>query len=130
MLSKNATAIKTLYEAAGKGEMETVFEQLDAEIVVYEQESLPVENTYRGRDGFQKLFADLLNVWADFNFTLEEVYDAGDLIVAVVRLRGQSKKSGEKLDMPMIELWKMKNGRAVECRSIVWDTARYLEIVG
>lgn len=130
MLSKNSTAIKTLYEAAGRGEMETVLAQLDPGIVVHEQESLPVKNTYRGYDGFQKLFADLMNVWADFSFALEEIYDADELIVAVVRLRGQSKKSGAQLDMPMIELWKMNNGRAIECRSIVWDTARYLEIVG
>ena len=130
MNSKNAAAIKTLYEAAGHGEMETVLAQLDPEIIVHEQESLPVEDTYRGYDGFKQLFVDLTGVWADFNFALEEVYDAGDLVVAVVRLRGQSKKSGASLDMPMIELWRMKNGRAIECRSIVWDTARYLEVVG
>lgn len=130
MPSKNLTAIETLYAAAGRGEMETVLEQLDPQIVVREQESLPYENIYRGHDGFKQLFADLNKVWADFSFSLEEVYDAGEIVVAVVRLRGKSKRSGESLDMPMVELWKMRDGKATECRSIVWDTAAMLKIVG
>ena len=130
MTSINANAISTLYAAAGRGELEIVLAQLDPEIVVHEQESLPYQNIYRGHAGFKQLFADLTSVWDDFEFTLEEIWDAGELIIAVVRLRGKSKQSGQSLVMPMVELWRMKNGRAIECRSLVWDTARMLEIIG
>jgi ketosteroid isomerase-like protein len=51
-------------------------------------------------------------------------------VVAVVRLTGTARATGKWLDVTMYELWRIRGGKAVECRSIVWDTARMLEILG
>jgi uncharacterized protein len=72
----------------------------------------------------------LLAHWDDFKFLPQEFIDAGQTVVAIVQLTGKSKQTGGSLNMTMYELWRMDDGKAVECRSIVWDTAKMLRILG
>jgi len=130
MSQENVNAIKQMYEAAGRGEMERALSAIDENLVVYEQESLPYGGRYEGHDGFQKLFQNLSAHWDDFKFAPQEFMDAGETVVAIVQLTGNAKQTGSPLDMTMYELWRMRGGKAVECRSIVWDTAKMLEILG
>ena len=130
MSQENVQIIKQMYEDAANQEMQKALNALDEDLVVYEQESLPYGGRYEGHDGFQKLFQNLAAHWDDFNFAPQEFMDAGETVVAVVQLTGKAKKTGSALDMTMYELWKMRGGKAVECRSIVWDTAKMLEVLG
>lgn len=130
MSQTNVENIRQMYEAAGKGDMQTALSALDENLIVYEQESLPYGGQYRGHAGFQKLFENLSAHWDDFKFTPQDFKDAEDTVVAVIQLTGKAKSTGKALDMTMYELWRMQNGKAVECRSIVWDTAKMLQILG
>ena len=130
MRQKNSEIIQQMYQAAARGDMENALAALDENLIVYEQESLPYGGRYEGHAGFQKLFENLAAVWDDFNFALQEFLDAGDAVIAVVRLPGTARATGKSLDMTMYELWRIRGGKAVECRSIVWDTARMLETLG
>lgn len=130
MSLENVNTIKQMYEAAIKGDMQKALNALDEDLVVHEQESLPYGGRYEGHEGFQKLFQNLAATWDDFKFTPKEYLDAGESVVAIVQLTDKAKTTGNSLDMTMYELWKMRGGKAVECRSIVWDTAKMLEILG
>ena len=130
MSEKNVNTIKQMYEAAIKNDMPRALNALDENLVIHEQESLPYGGRYEGHAGFQKLFQNLAAHWDDFKFVPKEYLDAGETVVAVVQLTGKAKQTGSPLDMTMYELWRMREGLAVECHSIVWDTAKMLEILG
>lgn len=125
----NVETIKQMYAAALKQDMPAALNALDEDLVIHEQESLPYGGRYEGHEGFQKLFQNLAAHWDDFKFSPKEFMDAGETVVAIVQFTGKAKKSGKSLDMTMYELWRMRNGKAVECHSIVWDTAKMLEIL-
>ena len=129
MSQQNAEAIRQMYEAAGRGDMPTALSFLDPAVVVHEQESLPYKDTYHGHAGFQELFHDLMGVWDEFSFTPLQFLDAGEVVIASVQLKGKAKATGKPLDMLMVELWQMKDGRGVDCRSLVWDTAAMLALL-
>ena len=118
-----------MYEAVGSGDMPTALSFLDPAVVVYEQESLPYKNTYHGHAGFQELFQDLTSVWDEFTFVPLSFLDAGEVVVASVQLKGKAKTTGKLLDMLMVELWQMRDGRGADCRSMVWDTAAMLALL-
>ena len=49
--------------------------------------------------------------------------------MASVQLRGKAKATGKTLNMLMVEIWQMQDGRGLDCRSMVWDTAAMLALL-
>jgi len=94
MSQENVQTIKQMYEAAGRNEMELALSALSENIIVYEQESLPYGGQYEGHDGFQKLFQNLSAHWDDFKFSPQEFVDAGEMVVAFIKLTGKSTHTG------------------------------------
>jgi ketosteroid isomerase-like protein len=130
MSRENVDAIRTLYDAAARQETERMLSVLSPTVTVHEPESLPYDDVYRGHEGFQKLFRDLTAVWDDFRFEPLALHDVGNLVVAEVRLTGRAKATGRPLDTLMVELWEFEGGKASACRSLVWDTAAMLRVLG
>ncbi len=129
MSTENIQAIDTLYRTAAQGDMNTALQMLDPAVVVYEQESLPYGGAYHGHKGYQQLFTNIMEIWGDFKFTQKQLLDAGEYVVAIVQLQGRAKSTNKMLNMDMYELWKMRDGKGIECRSIVYDTAKMLELL-
>ncbi len=129
MSQENVEMIRAMYAAAGRNDIPAMLACLDPNVVVHEQESLPYQDTYVGHEGFQRLFKDLTSVWDDFKFAPQDFLDAGEVVVAYVQLQGKSKATGKPLDMLMVELWRMRDGKGADCRSLVWDTAAMLALL-
>ena len=78
---------------------------------------MPDSATYRGHDGVAKLFSEWSESFDDLRFDPEEFIDAGDdVVVAVLRLSGRIRGSGEEVTMPETHVWTMRDGKGVECR--------------
>jgi ketosteroid isomerase-like protein len=75
-------------------------------------------------------FVGLVNeVWDDFRFEVEELIDAGEQVVPVVRLLGKGKGSGVPVDQQDIHLWTMRDGKC--SRDVVYrDRAETLQAAG
>jgi ketosteroid isomerase-like protein len=60
------------------------------------------EQVYHGFDGIAKFFGKWLEEWDDYRFEVEDIIDAGDRIVAVVRDegRGKSRASSSNVGTP------------------------------
>lgn len=129
MSQANVQAIQNLYAKAEQGDMQAALQMLDPDIVVHEQESLPYGGTYNGYEGYQQLFTNLMGVWDDFKFNPQQFIDGGDYVIAIIQLQGRAKSTGKSLDMRMLELWQMRDGRGVDCVSLVYDTAKMLELL-
>jgi ketosteroid isomerase-like protein len=48
--------------------------------------------------------------------------------VAVVRYTGTGKSTGKELDLPVVHVWDVRDGKLARFRQFM-DTARFLEVV-
>ena len=48
--------------------------------------------------------------WDDWELEVQELHDAGDRVVAVLRQRGRSKTSGMQVEMAFAQVWTLRDG--------------------
>ncbi len=115
MSQENVEKLRAAYESAARTHAPD-FDFLDPDVAWHTRADLPDSGTYRGHDGVAKLFSEWLESFDDLRFDPEEFIDAGDDVVAVLRLRGRIRGSGEEVQMAETHLWTMRDGKGVECR--------------
>jgi ketosteroid isomerase-like protein len=89
----------------------------------------PERQTYEGIEGARQFMSDWLEAWEDWQLELEELVDAGDHVVAVVRQRGRSKATGLPEDMRFAQVWTFRDGAQARMRMFASRTDA-LEAVG
>jgi uncharacterized protein len=127
---KNVEIMKEMYNAAIiRQDIPAALKALDEDLVIHQQESLPYGGRYEGHAGFQKLFQNQAEQWDGLHYAPQEFIGDGETVVVIGQLTGKSQKSGKNLDIAMYELWRMRNNKAIEGYSIVYDTAKMLEVL-
>ena len=76
----------------------------------------PERQTYAGLEGARAFMRDWWEAWEDWELEVEEVLDAGENAVAIVRQRGRSKATGLPVDMRFAMVWAFRDGRQVRMR--------------
>lgn len=71
----------------------------------------PERQIYEGIEGAKEFLADWADAWDDWSFDVEELHDAGDRVVAVIRQRGRSKTTGLEVDMHFAQIWTLHGDR-------------------
>ena len=64
----------------------------------------------------------------DFAVTPEEFIQSGDTVAVVARYTGSGKETGRRLDLPVVHVWDVRNGKIARFRQFA-DTAKFLEVV-
>ncbi len=120
---KNTVTIRNLYEAFGRGDIPAVLEALDPEIHWYEAEGFPYGGLYVGPQAvLEGVFAKLGSEWEGFAAVPDRFVTEGDTVVALGSYRGEFKATGKAIDVPMVHVWKFRDGRVAEFRQHT-DTA-------
>jgi ketosteroid isomerase-like protein len=110
----NLSKIKSFYEAMHAGNMAVVPDLLDDTFVAHEPASLPYGGSYKGLDGFFQMLAGLKQHWRSMRFETERYSADDDLVYVHFRFTAKGRVSGKPIDQRLIELWRMKDGKAVE----------------
>jgi ketosteroid isomerase-like protein len=76
---------------------------------------------YRGIDGVRAWMLDLYAAWEQMDIEVEELIDAGDKVVAVIRVTGRGRVSGIEIEYSPAGVWTIRDGRIVR---VVWFVAR------
>jgi ketosteroid isomerase-like protein len=85
--------------------------------------------TDRGYEGVERLLRMVNDVWDDFRFEVEQLIDAGEQVVAAVRLSGKGKGSGAPVDQQDFHVFTLRDGKVVRQR-VFHDRAEALEAAG
>lgn len=85
----------------------------DPEIEFVLGADLPDPGTYTGLTGLEAGFRNWLESWRTLRFELEELYPAGESILAAFHMTGVGKASGAETDVHGAHVWTMRDGRAV-----------------
>lgn len=128
MHDSNIDIVKKIYEAGGKGDLAAMAALLDPEIVVHEAAGLPYGGEYHGPEGMGALLQKLNTVLEGFQVKPEQYFVSGDDVAALIRVTGRGRLTGQAVDMPVMEVWRIKNGRAVMIRPFYWDTAEFSKL--
>ena len=90
-----------------------------------------IEPTYRGHDGYRKIYSDWLPAWGDsFRFEGGELIVVDNQLVALVKIRMRGEGSGVEIARPLAFRWTLdQDARIVhEHQYLAWSDA--LEAVG
>lgn len=129
MTQSNVQVIQDFYAALGRGELNAAFAHLDPEFELHQAESLPYGGVFRGHTGVTKFFEVFRQTWANFESVDVEYFAAGDNVIVYSRIRGRAKQNDNELEMPMIQVFRMRSGKAITAHPFYWDTARLLEAI-
>lgn len=132
MQSTNVELVRGIYKAFGAGDVPGVLGAMSLEIVWNEAENFPYAdgNPYIGPDAIVKgVFARCIGEWDGFAVHVEEVLDAGDTVVALVRYRGTFKATGLAQDTQAVHVWRIAGGRVVRFQQYA-DTLQVARVTG
>jgi ketosteroid isomerase-like protein len=73
---------------------------------------------------FGPMTTDILN----YTVAPEESIASGDTVAVVVRYTGTGKATGKELDLTVVHVWDVRDGKIARFRQFA-NTARFLEVV-
>jgi ketosteroid isomerase-like protein len=121
--------VKGTYEAFARGDVPGVLGAMADDVEWYEAEGMPYGGLHRGGDAVaQRVFGPLIADIPDFAVTPEEFIPSGDTVAVVARYTGSGKETGKRLDLPVVHVWDVRDGKIVRFRQFA-DTAKFLEVV-
>jgi hypothetical protein len=131
MSQENAETMRRVYVAFNDADLETVLAIIDPDIewsasdVFFDQ-----PRTYRGRGAWQGDFLrDLFEVFEDYRADREQIIDAGDQVVAIVRVGGRGRRSGATAMARVAHVLTLRDGRLVRFAELK-DVSEALEAAG
>jgi uncharacterized protein len=80
------------------------------------RDDLPDSGTHRGYAGVTQHVSSWVEAFEGLRVDPEELIDADDLVVAVVRLHGRVRDSGHDVEMEETHVWRLLDGKATEVR--------------
>jgi ketosteroid isomerase-like protein len=140
MSQENVELVRRLLEMFAKREHEAVFAYYDEDIE-WDVTNLPgraasglaadLSGVYHGHEGVRTYWRRWLQAWAEIEFEVADVLDAGDDVVALIHNQRQwGRRSGIATEMPPYGLvFTIRNGKVVRWRSFS-DQRSALEAAG
>jgi uncharacterized protein len=117
------------YEAMARGDVGAFLGAMAEDIEWYEAEGMPYGGLHRGGDEIaQKVLGPLITDIPNFAATPEEYIASGDTVAVVARYTGTGKETGKELDLPVVHVWDVREGKLARFRQFA-DTVKFLEVV-
>jgi ketosteroid isomerase-like protein len=68
---------------------------------------------YIGVEGFRRLWLDWLEPWTSYYTQVEELIDAGDRVLALIRDHGERADTDAEIELTASSVWEVREGRIV-----------------
>lgn len=107
---------------------EVPWEIIDEDVEVYDHDT-PDQGDYRGHAGYARWLGDWGAAWAEWSIEPEEFIDAGDYVVAVIRMKAKGQGSGIEVERQDALVYKLRDGKIVRA-DYYNNRAHALEAVG
>jgi uncharacterized protein len=134
MSSSEAIAVvRKLFEAVAHRDPAGVFGAYHPDIVISEAPSLPYGGEYRGREGAIRHAEGFRSTWDRYqpeaSRNLEPEFSTlGDRVIVLWRFRAQ-RQARDSIDLPVVSIYRLREGRIIESRMLHFDTAALLQFL-
>lgn len=127
-MKRNGDWVKSLYEAAGRGDFPTFLSALDPQIEWREADGSPYAEAqpFKGPDAVGGVLGKIGGDVDGFAVIPQNVIDAGDTVVVEGRYRGTVKATGKPLDAQFAHIWRIAGGKVVAFQQYT-DTRQWAE---
>jgi ketosteroid isomerase-like protein len=100
----------------------------DEAVEVHDHDT-PDQGVYRGHAGYARYLGDWGAAWSTWTFAPEEFIDAGECVVAIIRMKAKGESSGIAIDRQDGLVYKLRDGKVVRL-DYYNNRAQVLEAVG
>lgn len=129
MAEQSVHTITEVYEAFARGDVAAVLGAMTKDIEWHEAEGMPYGGVHRGGQAIvQNVLGPITADVVDFAVTPERLIAEQGTVVAVTRYTGVGKETGEALDLPVVHIWEVRDGKIAGFRQFI-DTAKFREVV-
>ena len=133
MSRENVETIREMFaivnERGAKAATDALGHLLARDFGLEEATEMPDPGSFTGRDAFIANMAKLEESFKELRLEPLEIIDLGERILVVVSMRGQGRGSGAPVEMTFVQLWSLRDGKAVSLRDYA-TKAEALEAVG
>jgi ketosteroid isomerase-like protein len=126
---QNVEAVRRAWEAFDRGDLETFFADVAADVEFEEDPAFPEAAVFRGREEILEYLAGFQAAMADHRFEVEELRDLGDRVLALLHETARGRSSGVDVDQRPAFLHEFRDGLIVRVRAYL-DRAEALAAVG
>ena len=128
MSQENVEIVRHLY-GLWPDRVSAAEEFLQPDVVIDIPEIVLTPALYRGFDGVRRFLERVEEIWENLRVEPGELIDAGDNVVAVVRMSGKRRISGMKEEVRVSTVWTFHEGKVLRYTSYR-NRATALEAVG
>lgn len=128
MMRENVEIVRQAYEAFARRDATGAFELYAADIEwdLSRGGAYGVGSVYRGHEGVRESFRDLLAAFSVMDFTVEDLTEAGDHVVATIHERYLGRTSAVEVDRRHYAAWTLQGGKITRM-CVYLDRAEALE---
>src|SRR4051812_10842421 len=134
MSQENVELVRRGYERYSKGEAEWVSTLFSEKAELADAGGLGVVDaatgTLTGPAGFLRSASESVEAFDDFHVKVDDVIDAGDAVIALVRISGKGRASGALLETHLAHLWVFGDDGKVVRGEVHRNTTDALKAVG
>ena len=113
MTQTPADVITDLYAAFGRGDIPAILAALDENVEWRAPDNLPHGGSFRGRDDVGRFFQGIGELWDGLGLDLEDMVSGGERVVALARIGGRLRASGEEAGYASAHVWTVRDGTVV-----------------
>ena len=138
MARDNVETLRRVYEGFARGDFRSTLDIYDPHVVLvsaYVQLDDPniswrdVEGAYWGVDGLRDYMRKVLELWSSVTIEAEEIIEAGDSVVAAIRMNVVGRESGVPVELTAFHIWTFRGGSVIRLE-VVPTREQALEAVG
>jgi ketosteroid isomerase-like protein len=117
MSQENVEIIRSGYDAFAQADLDALLALCEPGVELDVSDAFfDAPHTYRGYDGIRELIANQSEVFDGFRVDVEDVLDADDRVVAIVRAGGLARASGLEIFGRFGHLWTVRSGKAAHMK--------------
>jgi ketosteroid isomerase-like protein len=116
MPHENVEIVRSAHDALNGGDIDALVVLCDAEFRLDMSNRVFNPAVYEGHDGIRRFYSEVRDVWASYVWEPEELMEAGDSVVALLRSGGTGRGSGVEVERRTAMVWTVRKGRAVALR--------------
>lgn len=117
MSGDNVEFVERCYAAFNAGAWDEVAAAGDPGITLEEPPELPAPERREGRDAVVRYLRSFERIWTDSIWEIEELIDADDKVIAVVRFRATGRASQAQVEMRWAHVWTIRDRKALRIQA-------------
>jgi len=129
--ASNIAVVQRFYEYLASGDRDGAYANTFApECVLHESAALPYGGVYRGRETMKSVLATVMAGFDEFECEIRNYLAGSDEVVVHLHLAGVGRASRRPFAVPALELWRIREGKAVELRPFLFDPQVIAAVLG